>query len=142
MKRIFIILIIGSAILTAAHAQTDKPLKQGMPNTVMLSNGEVTYDLTGKWDAIYDIREFGTFEDVVDITQEGAKFVGIKLIGSPYVGKGSETIKGELEGDAFKSVSVYIMVDGWTPSKGEISNQGDRMVIEVPSVLDVTLTRK
>ena len=40
MKKILVALILG-LVFTAAHAQMDNPLKQGMPNTVTLPNGEV-----------------------------------------------------------------------------------------------------
>jgi hypothetical protein len=91
-------------VFAVAYAQMDNPLKQGMPNTVTLSNGEVIYDLRGKWDAIYEAREFRWIsKDIVKITQKGNEFVGIKLVGSGAVPKGSKTIKGELEKDGFKS---------------------------------------
>jgi hypothetical protein len=50
MKRILIILLIGF-VFTSVYAQIDNPLKQGMPNTVTLSNGEVIYDLNGEWNS-------------------------------------------------------------------------------------------
>ena len=50
MKRILIILLIGF-VFTSVYAQMDNPLKQRMPNTVTMSNGEVIYDLQGEWDA-------------------------------------------------------------------------------------------
>ncbi len=53
MKKILMALILG-LVFTAAYAQMDNPLKQGMPNTVTLSNGEVIYDLIGVWDAFYE----------------------------------------------------------------------------------------
>ena len=73
-----------------------------MPNTVTLSNGEVIYDLSGEWDAIYDNKEYGGInKDIVKITQEGNDFFGIKLIGNQQSPKGSDTIKGKLAKDGF-----------------------------------------
>ena len=53
MKKILFIEII-LFLATTVNAQTENPLKQGMPNTVTLANGEVIYDLSGEWDAIYE----------------------------------------------------------------------------------------
>jgi hypothetical protein len=41
----------------------DNPLKEGMPNTVKLPSGEVTYDLNGEWDAVYDSGGWGIYND-------------------------------------------------------------------------------
>ena len=79
MKKILSIVII-LFLATIVSAQTENPLKQGMPNTITLSNGEVIYDLSGKWDAIYEREGFDAQRDIVKITQQGNKFVGIKLI--------------------------------------------------------------
>jgi len=144
MKKILMALILG-LVFTAAYAQMDNPLKQGMPNTVTLSNGEVIYDLSGEWDAIYDNKEYGgKNEDIVKITQEGNVFFGIKLIGNQWSPKGSDTIKGKLEKDGFiffftKSVA------GWSPCTVKIGEKGNKIEIEAPvwdSILNLTLTRK
>ena len=132
-------------MLTAAHAQMDNPLKQGMPNTVTLSNGEVIYDLSGEWDAVYDNKGFGGInEDIVKITQKGNEFVGVKLIGNQWTPKGSETIKGALEKDGFKSFSTYTMY-GWTPATIKIDEKCNKIEIETPmmgEIMNITLTRK
>ena len=144
MKKILMALILG-LVFTAAYAQMDNPLKQGMPNTVTLSNGEVIYDLSGEWDAIYDNKEYGgTNKDIVKITQKGNEFVGIKLIGNQWTPKGSETIKGELEKDGFKSLYGNT-VQGWTAAAGTIGEKCNIIEIKTPVAgitLDITLTRK
>ena len=144
MKKILMVLILG-LVFTAAYAQTDNPLKQGMPNTVMLSNGEVIYDLSGEWDAIYDNKEYGGInKDIVKITQKGNEFVGIKLIGNQWTPKDSETIKGELEKDGFKTFYT-LTVEGWTPATVKICEKCNKIEIETPvmgTMIDITLTRK
>ena len=147
MRKMILILIIASALLfnfvASPGAEMANPLKAGMPNTVTLSTGDVVYDLNGEWDAIYDNKQFGKNKDVVKITQKGNKFIGIKLIGNQWVGKGSETFKGDLEGDGFKSIYGYSAMRGWTQNKGKISDGGNKIVAEDP--IDewvVTLTRK
>ena len=137
-------LILG-LVFTAAHAQTDNPLKQGMPNTVTLSNGEVIYDLSGEWDAIYDNKGYGgKNEDIVKITQEGNDFLGIKLIGNQWSPKGSDTIKGKLEKDGFKFFFAKTKA-GWTPCTVKISEKCNKIEIEAPVwdiTIELTLTRK
>ena len=93
-------------------------------------NAGPAYNLTGEWDAVYDNKRLGINKDVVKITQEGNKFVGIKLIGNQWVGKGKETIKGELEGDDFKSIYGYNQANGWEPSTGKILDGGNKIVEE------------
>jgi hypothetical protein len=144
MKKILIVLILG-LVFTAAYAQMDNPLKQGMPNTVTLSNGEVIYDLSGEWDAIYDNKEYGgKNEDIVKITQEGNEFLGIKLIGNQWSPKGSETIKGKLEKDGFIFFFTKTKA-GWSPSTVKIGENCNKIEIEVPAMvttMGITLTRK
>ena len=73
MKKILMALILG-LVFTVAYAQTDNPLKQGMSNTITLSNGEVIYDLSGEWDAIYDVKKVSgkIYKDIVTITQKAS----------------------------------------------------------------------
>ena len=47
MKKILMAVLLG-LIFTTVYAQGGNPLKQGMLNTVTLSNGEVIYDLSGE----------------------------------------------------------------------------------------------
>jgi nicotinamide mononucleotide adenylyltransferase len=58
--------------------------------------------------------------------------------------KGSETIKGVLEKDGFKSFSTKT-VDGWTFATTEIAEKCNKIEIETPVrdiTLNITLTRK
>ena len=121
-----------------------KPLQKGMPNTKTLSTGDVVYDINGEWDAILDSGPSGKMEDIINITQEGNKFVGIKLIGNQCFPKGSETIKGELEKNGFKSFHTNT-ASGWTSANTKIGEKCNKIVIETPSAgitVDLTLTRK
>jgi len=148
MKKILMALILG-LVFTAAYAEMDNPLKQGMPNTVTLPNGEVIYDLSGEWDAIYDVKKVTgkIYKDIVKITQKGNEFVGIRLIGNAWYPKGSETIKGELEKNGFKSFLASTFY-GWIPSEAKIGEKCNKIEIEVRlpegdnNILYLTLTRK
>ncbi len=88
MKNITIILLI-TLTFTMANAQTENPLKEGMPNTIKLTNGEVTYDLNGEWDAVYDSGYWaGNFKDIIKITQNDNQYVGVYFLkGDNLVGK-------------------------------------------------------
>ena len=144
MKKILFITIILFLAITV-NAQMNNPLKEGMPNTVKLPSGEVTYDLSGEWDAIYDNKSLGGItKDIVKITQEGNKFVGIKLIGDQWIGKNKETIKGELENDGFKSIQTNSAI-GWIPSTAIIGEKCNKIEIELPVqevIIEIFLTRK
>jgi hypothetical protein len=146
MKRVLVILMVCFAI-TTVQAQMDNPLKKGMPNTVTLSTGDVVYDLKGEWDAAYHNDYFGTKKDIVKITQEGNKFVGISLNGNEMAPKGSDTIKGELEKNGFRSVLTNYDNLEWLSSTGEIGDKCNKMVIKARGhsgeiAMILTLTRK
>jgi len=148
MKKIIMALILG-LVFTVAYAQTDNPLKQGMPNTVRLSNGEVIYDLSGEWDVIRDTRKVNNkiHKDIWKITQKGEEVGGIRLIGSDWNPKGGEAIKGELGKHGFKSLQINTGY-GWITSKGKIDEKCNKIEIEVimptvqGNIMYVTLTRK
>jgi hypothetical protein len=154
MKKLQIALIVIFVFLlvfvsfSISQSQDIKKLKAGMPNTVTLSNGEVIYDLNGEWDALYDNKGYGGInKDIVKITQKGNEFVGIKLIGNQWMPKGSETVKGVLEKDGFKSLNTNSYSDGWTPATGKTGEKCNKIVIETPLLaagvtLVITLTRK
>ena len=134
MVRMIIALLITAALLVTfgpvADAEEARPLKAGMPNTITLPNGRVVYDLSGDWDALIDSKAGGRWKDMVRITQKGDQFVGIKLIGGPYIGKNEEIIKGKLAQNIFKEVFVNHFFRGWIASKGEISEDGNKLIIK------------
>ena len=136
MKRIVVILIIGF-VFSTVYAQMDNPLKEGMPNTVKLENGEVVYDLNGEWTSAYDTGGWGTLEDIIKITQNGNQFVGIYLLnGDRLAGKNKEKIKGKIKGNVFDEVYFYDIKDHetfkafWAPSEAKISEDGNEIVIK------------
>ena len=130
MKTSSVSILIFSVILSVGFVVTPSyadQLKPGMAKTVNLADGSVVYDLNGEWDAHIDNGKYGISEDVIKITQDGNKFVGIKLIGNQWVGKGKETMRGELEGDGFKSFEGFSRADGWSPSTGKIRSPPKRI---------------
>ena len=154
------IFILGTGLSTASSQPV--VLKPGMPNTITLPNGEVVYDLNGEWEAVYDlaarwhagIEQTESCKDIVRITQEGNQFVGVKLIGDLWVGKNQEAVKGELEKNGFRKVHAFAydmhhpgaQWVQWVPSKGKISEDGNKIVIRArpshQSIMTIVLKRK
>ena len=123
MKNSKLVILITSVTLLVS-CQTSSPtantltISEDTENSVVLDNGERVCDLAGSWDAIYKQVD-GINEDVVEITQAGSEFSGIKTIGSVFVPKGSETIKGTLDASGISSMLVK-SANGW---KNVISTQ-------------------
>ena len=114
MKSAFGILMICFVFVACGEEiEPLKPLQKGMPNTKTLSTGEMVYDINGEWDAILDSGPSGKMEDIINITQEGNKFVGIILNRNVYWSKGDELIKGELVKNGFKSIKKNTIGMGW-----------------------------
>jgi hypothetical protein len=133
MVRMIIALLITAALsVSCGQSKMARPLTAGMPNTITLANGQVVYDLNGDWGGIYDMGRFGTYEEIVRITQKGDQFVGIKLIGGLGVIKNEKTIKGTLEQNRFKKVYINSASggSGWLPSWGKISEDGNKIIIK------------
>jgi len=155
---IALLVILGAFILGACTSkESSQPvvLKPGMPNTITLPNGEVVYDLNGEWEAVYDSTYVGktaggedtqSSKDIVRITQEGNQFVGIKLIGDRWAGKNQEAVQGELEKNRFAKLYVFRgIILRWVPGKGEISEDGNKIVIKArpyKEIMTIVLKRK
>jgi hypothetical protein len=84
MKSALVFLMI--CFVFVACGEKNEPLKalqKGMPNTVTLSNGEVVYKMDGEWDAAIDWpHSVELIKDIVEMKQEGNKFVGVLLKGN------------------------------------------------------------
>ncbi len=97
-----------------------------------MSNGEVVYKLDGEWSCIFKISlRDNITEDIIKISQDGNKFVGIYVNGNKYKTAGTEAIKGELEKNGFKSVYLNTSSfesDEWVPATGKISENCNKIV--------------
>ena len=149
-RKIVLSLIVLTAVFVHfcfAHAQIAEKEK-AWTKTITLSNGEVIYDLNGEWAACIENygpwAEYGMYPSIVEIKQEGASFVGIRLIGNPWKPKGSEFIRGELDKNGFKKIQ-YMSGMGWLDSKGEIvpfGNIGNKIIVDDGEKARVTLIRR
>ena len=114
---------------------------QGSKKTITLPNGEVVCDLNGEWDVVIESVYGGTTKDVFKITQQGSSFVAIRMRGNPWMPPGSEAMRGELDKSGFRKVQI-ISATGPLDSKGQISDDGNKMIIDDGEKCRVTYTRK
>lgn len=118
---------------------------QGSKKTITLPSGEVVWDLNGEWAAFVENygpwREYGTWRAVTKITQQGGSFVGIRMSGFQGMEKGSEAVRGELDKNGFKKVQIMSYF-GPLDAKGQISDDGNKMIIDDGEKARVTYTRK
>ena len=142
----FVLLVVTAPLSNAEMAE------KGWKNTVTLPSGEVILDMTGEWDQVDE--GYGIFSwlegspEILTITQEGNRFTAVKQIGSKWVPKGAETIKGELDKHGFKVVYSYIAseaMDGsfdWEECKWEISERGNKVDLDCGERIKITFTRR
>ena len=110
--------------------------------TVKLSSGQQVLDLRGEWDSLHEFPGMRGYTIVIKITQEGKTFMGIRMQETPYWPQGTEAIKGELQGDGFKTVSINRADLGWTPCKWEINENGNKILLNDEGVVKLTLKRR
>ena len=139
-------LIAMVSFLYIAHAQM---AEKGWEKTITLPSGEVILDISGEWDVVYEY--YGMFSGfapdsvILTITQEGNTFTAVKQIGSRLLGKGSESIKGILDKDGFKEGHLCRVAGWgfvWVPCTWEISENGNKVVLDDGRVIQGTLTRR
>ncbi len=145
------VLILAFFIAFASVAIAQMAAK-GWEKTVTLSSGEVILDMSGEWDVVGG--GYGIFSwykgspEILTITQEENTFTAVKQIGSKWVPKGAETIKGELDKHGFKVVYSYIAseaMDGtfdWEECKWEISEKGNKIDLDCGERIKRTLTKR
>jgi hypothetical protein len=118
---------------------------QGSKKTITLPNGEVVCDLNGEWDAFvenYGPHAFaGNYPQIEKITQTGSSFVAIRMIDDPWSLKGSQSLQGELDKSGIKKVTI-LTAHGPEEAKGQISDDGNKIVINDGKQHRLTLTRK
>jgi hypothetical protein len=145
-NQIVIALLSIAAVLAwtgMAGAQTAPPTPK-----VQLPNGETVWDLNGDWDALIEnsgpMAGYGTYPNVYRITQTGSTFSAIRLkaIPPPSTSQaGSPSLRGELAGNGFKRVEVVTGSGSPAPCKGQISEDGKKVILDDGWSVKVTLTR-
>ena len=140
------------AVLTVAAilAWTGLAAAQAAPATpkVQLPSGETVWDLSGDWEALVEnygpAARDGTCSNAYRITQTGSTFSAIRLkaIPPPSTSQaGSPSLRGELAGNGFKRVEVVTGSGSPAPCKGQISEDGKKVILDDGWSVKVTLTR-
>jgi hypothetical protein len=147
MKRIAIASILTLLLaFTFALVASAEMTTKGWEKTVTLPSGEVILDMSGEWDVWFEY--YGAFSGLrshtltVAITQAGNTFVAVRQTETPWWPKGTEAMKGELNKSGFKTVYGNRADVGWTPCMWEISDNGNKIVLDDGRVFTATLTRR
>ena len=144
-RKIGIVLAVLIAIVSFLCMVQAQTVEKKWKKTVTLPSGEVILDISGEWDAVLESygeqKWYGTSEDVFKITQEGNSFVAIRTKGNPYMPAGTAGTRGELDKNGFKRVWI-IAPSGPKDAKGQISEDGNKIVIDEGRVARQILTRK
>ena len=98
--------------------------------TIAQLDAEEAYNLNGEWKAFYNYDPVLTHKDGIKIIQQGNNFVGTIINGYEFVPKGSETIKGVLNKNEFKSLFIKgDIITGWIPATGEIDDKNNKVIM-------------
>jgi hypothetical protein len=141
VKKTFLVLICFISLtifISTLHGQ-------GSKKTITLPSGEVVWDLNGEWDTF--VENFGRHADnypqINKITQTGSSFVSIRMIDDPYNLKGSQSLQGELDKSGIKKVTLTGASGMFvSEAKGQISDDGNKIIIDDGVQSRLTLTRK
>ncbi len=142
VKKTFLVLICFISLIifiSTLHGQ-------GSKKTITLPNGDVVWDLNGEWDAFvenYGPYAFaGSYPQIEKITQTGSSFIAIRMIPDPRHPKiGSQSLQGEIDKNGIKTVTIFA-TRGPLAAKGQISEDGNKIVIDDGETARLTLTRK
>jgi hypothetical protein len=141
VKKILLVLLclVGLIIFTSTlHGQ-------GSKKTITLPNGEVVWDLNGEWDVQVEnygsYAAYGSFPQIWKITQTGSSFTAVRMMDDPYNKKGKMAVQGELDKSGFKKILI-ISRAGLLDAKGKISNDGNKLEIDVADKARMKATRK
>ena len=149
IRKLTMLLICFVVIIVWAGLSFAQTAKSSAMKTIKLPSGEEVFDISGEWDVAvehYDSwADKGTFPQLYKITQEGTSFTAIRMKDSPppTTGKaGAKCMQGEVDKNGVKKVEI-ISGGGWIlPSNCKISEDGNKMNIDVPQKLRLTLIRK
>ena len=145
---LFIVLLISFASFSIAQTA-----KKDWEKTATIQSGGVILDMSGEWN--FRNEFYGPFywvepvEYTAVIKQEGTKFIGVMLTETKWGGKDTETIKGELDKNGFKTVYKRVHEVGtwddvyvWELCKWEISEHGNKVMLDCGERIKSTVKRK
>jgi len=144
-RKIGILLAVVIAIVSFLCIVQAQTVEKKWKKTITLPSGEVVGDLNGEWDTFTEHlgvwSHLGSYPGMMKITQTGSSLVGIRMVDTPNAIKGSEALRGELDKSGFNKVQL-ISPFGPQPASGQISEEGNKIVIESGPDLRTTCTRK
>jgi hypothetical protein len=147
MKRRIAIWMVCFVVLFAwaelAFAQTATSMK-----TIKLPNGNEVFDISGEWDVLTEnygeLAQFGTYPNVAQLTirESDSSFQAIRMKDNPQPGRKAGTLimVGNLEKNGITKLDV--LAGGPIPSTYKISENGNRIDVDVPNKARLTFTRK
>jgi hypothetical protein len=143
IRAICFVALIAWTGLVFSKAATPAAMK-----TVKLPNGQEVFDINGEWDVLaehYDLwAHFGTYSYICKITQEGTSFTGIRLKDSPppATGKaGGKCFQGEVDKNGIKKIEAISGQGSILPGNCKISENGNKINVDVPRMIRITMTR-
>jgi hypothetical protein len=145
-RRIGVVLIVAIAMIAFLYAAQAQTGEKKWKKTITLPNGDVILDMNGEWDVYVSHLRPGSYTAVeggiTKITQTGSSFVGISMNALVAFRKGSEQLKGELDKSGFKQLQIISGAMGNSDAKGQISEDGNQVIIDDGERFRLTLTRK
>ena len=147
MKKILAILfaaVLATAfLLYASHAQM---LEKGSKNTVTLPNGDVIWDLNADWDSYSEHygpwSEFGPDSPILRIKQTGNLLEVTRMTACRWLPKGSIAFVGELDKNGSVKGTAPTSLGLILDMKGQVSEGGNKIVIDDGVKCKMTYTRK
>ncbi len=134
-----ILLVITGCQSPSQSPQVLQPLSEN-ENIIELESGERVCNLAGQWGAIYKNNRGGVTKDVVEITQSGSEFLGIKTKGNENVRAGEKTIKGNVNATGFENIKAYHSSRGWINVDSQITRDCNQITVKTPGA-SIVLTR-
>ena len=105
----------------------------------------MVWDLNGEWDVFVEnygpYSSSGSYPQTFKITQTGSSFVAIRMLGDPHNRKGRQSLQGELDKSGIKQVTFFKSL-GPVEGNGQISNDGNKIILDDHYGARATLTRK
>jgi hypothetical protein len=136
----FVALIVWTGL---AFGQTAAPAAM---KTVKLPNGDEICDLTGEWNAQIENygewAQYGSYPNVFEIALEGSTFIGTRLQDNgPGRRVGSLVFACGIDKSGF--INVFL-ITGWGPfpCKGQISEDRNKILLDLENKAKLTMTRK
>jgi hypothetical protein len=139
-------IIISTLVVFSILASSFQAFGEEWEKTVTLSNGDIILDMSGEWASHMEgYGKWDVLEDtknVLMIEMEGSSFVGVRKKIDLYHLPDTQMIKGELDKNGIKK--IHVIQKGYDPidAEGQISMNGNKILIDANNYCRITLIRK